>query len=85
MALLLPILIGLFIGLTAGMFGIGGALMATPLLKLFVGLPSVLALATPLPATMGKNQKKRETVSGGISHCPVTPQQLEFKSSGKSP
>ncbi len=52
MAILIPALIGLFIGLTAGMFGIGGALMATPLLKLILGLPSVLALATPLPATI---------------------------------
>lgn len=34
------------------MFGIGGALISTPLLRELVGLPAYLALATPLPATL---------------------------------
>ena len=34
------------------MFGIGGALISTPLLRELVGLPEYLALATPLPATL---------------------------------
>ncbi len=42
--------IGCLIGLSSGMFGIGGALIATPLLHLYAGLPEFLALGTPLPA-----------------------------------
>lgn len=34
------------------MFGIGGALLATPLLKVGLGLPALLSLATPLPAAI---------------------------------
>lgn len=48
----ITILIGLFIGMSAGMFGIGGALVATPMLKLWLGLSAKLALATPLPAAI---------------------------------
>ncbi len=34
------------------MFGIGGALIATPLLNTILGLPPLLALATPLPVAI---------------------------------
>lgn len=44
--------IGGLIGLSSGMFGIGGALIATPLLALYAGLPPFLALGTPLPAAL---------------------------------
>lgn len=44
--------IGTLIGLSSGMFGIGGALIATPLLALYGGLPPFLALGTPLPAAL---------------------------------
>ncbi len=44
--------IGASIGFSAGLFGIGGALIATPLLKIFVGLAPMLALATPLPTAL---------------------------------
>lgn len=43
-------IIGCTIGFSSGMFGIGGALLATPLLNLYAGLPQFLALGTPLPA-----------------------------------
>lgn len=46
------IIIGATIGLASGFFGIGGALIGTPLLKIFAGLPALLALATPLPAAI---------------------------------
>ncbi|MBX7156273.1 MAG: sulfite exporter TauE/SafE family protein [Bacteriodetes bacterium] len=46
------VFIGITIGLSSGLFGIGGALVATPLLKLFAGLPALLALASPLPAAV---------------------------------
>lgn len=41
--------IGSLIGFSAGLFGIGGALIATPLLKVLLEMPPMLALATPLP------------------------------------
>ena len=41
--------IGVSIGLSSGLFGIGGALIATPLLKLLLDLPAMVALGTPLP------------------------------------
>ncbi|MFN8358765.1 MAG: sulfite exporter TauE/SafE family protein [Candidatus Kapaibacterium sp.] len=50
--LLIVTLIGAFIGTSAGMLGIGGALAATPLLKILIGLPPLLALASPLPSTL---------------------------------
>ena len=50
--ILLTVLVGLITGFSAGMFGIGGALLSTPLLREMVGLPELIALATPLPATL---------------------------------
>jgi uncharacterized membrane protein YfcA len=44
--------IGAMIGFSSGLFGIGGALIATPLLKLLVAMPPMLALATPLPVAL---------------------------------
>jgi uncharacterized protein len=44
--------IGAIIGFSSGLFGIGGALIATPLLKLLLDMPPMLALATPLPAAL---------------------------------
>lgn len=48
----MTVLIGAFIGLNSGMFGIGGALLATPLLRLVLGLPEIVSVATPLPAAI---------------------------------
>lgn len=52
MTVILTVLVGLITGFTAGMFGIGGALLSTPLLREMVGLSALVALATPLPATL---------------------------------
>ena len=52
MTILLTILVGIITGFSAGMFGIGGALLSTPLLRELVGLAPAIALATPLPATL---------------------------------
>lgn len=60
--LLAQILIGIGIGLSSGLFGIGGALVATPMLKLFAGLPALLALASPLPAAIPS------AVSGSVAY-----------------
>lgn len=46
------IIVGILIGFLAGLFGIGGSLISTPILKIFFGLPSLIALATPLPITI---------------------------------
>src|SRR6478735_8361085 len=43
-------LIGAGVGFLGGLFGKGGAAIATPLLAL-VGIPPIVALASPLPAT----------------------------------
>jgi len=44
------------------MFGIGGALLATPMLSLWLGLAPKIAVATPLPATIPS------AVSGSIAY-----------------
>ena len=44
-------LIGAFVGFLGGLFGKGGSAIATPLLAL-VGIPPIVALASPLPATI---------------------------------
>jgi uncharacterized protein len=49
---LVTVLIGMFIGLNSGMFGVGGALLATPLLRLILGLSEIHSVATPLPAAI---------------------------------
>jgi uncharacterized protein len=44
-------LVGAFAGFLGGLFGKGGAAIATPLLAL-VGIPPIIAVASPLPATI---------------------------------
>lgn len=43
--------IGLLVGFLGGLFGKGGSAVATPLLHL-VGVPAIVAVASPLPATV---------------------------------
>jgi uncharacterized membrane protein YfcA len=50
--ILLTILIAAATGFSAGMFGIGGSVIASPLLDLALGLPAIVALATPLPSAI---------------------------------
>ncbi len=45
-------LLGFVIGLLSGMFGVGGSSISTPALRLFLGVPPLIALATPLPITI---------------------------------
>jgi hypothetical protein len=45
------VLAGAIIGFLVGLFGVGGSSVATPLLAV-LGLPGLLAIATPLPATI---------------------------------
>ncbi len=44
--------IGTVVGLSSGLFGIGGALLSTPLLRMFLALPPLLALGTPIPVAI---------------------------------
>ncbi len=53
-------IIGIIVGFSSGMFGIGGSIFATPLLRVFAGLAPLLALASPMPAVLPSS------VSGSI-------------------
>jgi len=46
---LLTVAIGLVAGVLSGMFGIGGALVTTPAIRLLLGRPELIAVGTPLP------------------------------------
>jgi uncharacterized membrane protein YfcA len=54
--------VGGLIGFSSGLFGIGGALIATPLLNIVLALPPMLALATPLPVALPS------AVSGSVAY-----------------
>ena len=45
----LAIAIGLVSGILAGLFGVGGGIVMTPGMQTVLGLPPIVALATPLP------------------------------------
>lgn len=51
MQILAPALIGIATGFMGGLFGKGGSAVATPLLHAF-GVPAMVAVAAPLPATI---------------------------------
>lgn len=44
--------IGLGTGFASGLMGIGGGVLLTPLLRLLLGIPQLVALATPLPVLL---------------------------------
>jgi hypothetical protein len=44
--------LGLLIGVFSGLFGVGGSSISTPLLRIFLGTPRLIALASPLPVTL---------------------------------
>jgi hypothetical protein len=43
--------LGFAIGILSGLFGVGGSSIATPLVRVALNTPSLIALASPLPAT----------------------------------
>lgn len=49
---LLGVLVGLAAGVLSGLFGVGGGIVMTPGIQVFVGTPPIVALATPLPAIL---------------------------------
>jgi uncharacterized membrane protein YfcA len=48
------VIIGCLTGFLSAFFGIGGSSIDTPVLKTFLGLPSLIALGSPLPLTILK-------------------------------
>jgi uncharacterized membrane protein YfcA len=52
--------LGFAIGLFSGVFGVGGSSISTPLLRIFLATPRLIALASPLPVTLPT------AVAGGI-------------------
>jgi uncharacterized membrane protein YfcA len=67
----LLVLVGLGVGLLYGLFGAGGSAFATPFLAL-VGVPPVLAVASPLPATIPA------ALAGAWSYRRAGPQALDL-------
>ncbi|MCL5960855.1 MAG: sulfite exporter TauE/SafE family protein [Chloroflexi bacterium] len=55
-------LVGLFIGVLSGLFGVGGSSISTPTLRLFLGVAPLIALATPLPVTIPT------AIAGGLTY-----------------
>lgn len=50
--LVLLLAVGMVTGFSSGLFGIGGSLIGTPLLRVVVQMPPLFALATPLPVVI---------------------------------
>jgi hypothetical protein len=49
---MIVVVIGIVIGFLAGMFGVGGSSISTPALRVFLHVPPLIALATPLPVAI---------------------------------
>lgn len=62
--ILIPVGLGLLVGLLSGLFGVGGGFLMTPLLIMF-GIPSTIAAATD------SNQIVAASVSGTYAHWKV--------------
>jgi hypothetical protein len=48
----LTVAVGLLAGVLSGLFGVGGGIVMTPGLTTLTGLPSIVAVATPLPVIL---------------------------------
>ncbi|MCL5959628.1 MAG: sulfite exporter TauE/SafE family protein, partial [Chloroflexi bacterium] len=62
MTLIAYVLVGLVIGILSGIFGVGGSSISTPVLRLALGVPPLIALATPLPVTIPT------AIAGGLAY-----------------
>lgn len=60
--ILIALGIGLITGFASGLIGLGGGVFLTPMLRLFLGTPQILALATPLPVLIPT------AISGSIAY-----------------
>jgi hypothetical protein len=60
--ILISVAIGLAAGALSGMFGVGGSTIATPFMRLFLGVPGMIAVGTPLPIAIPT------AISGTVAH-----------------
>ena len=74
--ILIPVGLGLAVGLLSGLFGVGGGFLMTPLLIMF-GIPSTVAAATD------SNQIVAASTSGTYAHWKVG--NVDFKMGTLSP
>lgn len=66
--------VGLITGFSSGLIGLGGGILLTPMLRLILGTPQLLALATPLPVLFPT------AISGSLAYH--RERQADFKLSG---
>ncbi len=67
-------LIGLTTGFASGLLGIGGSALGTPMLRLLIAAPPLIALATPMPVMLPA------AISGGIAY--VRDKKVDYKLAG---
>ena len=70
----IPFLIGIITGFASGLMGIGGSALGTPMLRIIVGAPPLIALATPMPVMLPSS------LSGGFAY--LRQQKIDFKLAG---
>jgi uncharacterized membrane protein YfcA len=70
----LTLFIGLITGFASGLLGIGGSALGTPLLRLLLTAPPLIALATPMPVMLPS------AISGGIAY--VRDKKVDYKLAG---
>ncbi len=66
--------IGLTTGFASGLLGIGGSALGTPMLRLLIAAPPLIALATPMPVMLPA------AISGGIAY--VRDKKVDYKLAG---
>ncbi len=70
----ITVLIGTVTGFASGLLGIGGSALGTPLLRLLLAAPPLIALATPMPVMLPS------AISGGVAY--VREKKIDFKLAG---
>ncbi len=71
---IITLLIGLTTGFASGLLGIGGSALGTPLLRLLIAAPPLIALATPMPVMLPA------AISGGIAY--IREKKVDYKLAG---
>ncbi len=71
---IITIFIGIITGFASGLLGIGGSALGTPLLRLLIAAPPLIALATPMPVMLPA------AISGGVAY--VRDKKVDYKLAG---
>ncbi len=71
---IVTLFIGLITGFASGLLGIGGSALGTPMLRLLIAAPPLIALATPMPVMLPS------AISGGIAY--VRDKKVDYKLAG---